>query len=159
MAAAFAVADFAVAALAVGAFSPVALEAAFGVALALGFGAASALLVLPLALISSIRTRIMSCRWPVRRRYLAFCLNLKMMIFGPRSSRSTVPVTEAPLTSGVPTVTSSPSPTSRTRSNVTDAPVSTASFSMTSSLPASTRYCLPPVVTTAYKANSWVHAM
>ena len=97
----------------------------------------------------------MCCRCPVLRRYLTFCLNLKITSFGPSASPRTVALTLAPSTTGVPMVTVSPSPTSRTRSNVTEVPASAASRSIVSSLPASTRYCFPPVVTTAYMVFSW----
>src|SRR3546814_289766 len=57
---------------------------------------------------------------------------------------------------------SEPSPASRTSSSVTVSPASPASFSTTILSPAATRYCLPPVRTTANMALSnylayWPH--
>src|SRR5680860_943742 len=88
---AFADADFVAALAAVrafaGAFAAAFAAGAFGAAA----GASSAFTErLPPALISSIRTRTRCCRWPRVRRYVAFCLNLKMMSFGPSASPSTV---------------------------------------------------------------------
>src|SRR5256885_5160915 len=57
--------------------------------------------------------------------------------------------TLAPATSGAPTLTPSPSPSSRT-SRATFAPTSPSSFSTLRRSPSWTRYCLPPVRTTAY---------
>src|SRR5437868_5614721 len=57
--------------------------------------------------------------------------------------------TLAPSTSGAPTLTASPSPTSRT-SRASFAPTSPSSFSTLRRSPSWTRYCLPPVRTTAY---------
>src|SRR3954454_4263247 len=57
--------------------------------------------------------------------------------------------TLAPSTSGTPTLTASPSPTSRT-SRAIFAPTSPSSFSTFRRSPSWTRYCLPPVRTTAY---------
>ena len=53
-------------------------------------------------------------------------------------------------TVGAPTVTASPSPSIRTSPKATSAPGSPSSFSTTSRSPAWTRYCLPPVLITAY---------
>src|SRR6185437_12016616 len=52
--------------------------------------------------------------------------------------------------SGAPTVTASPSPSIITWSKSTLAPGSPASLSTTSTSPGLTRYCLPPVLITAY---------
>src|SRR5713101_1672963 len=61
--------------------------------------------------------------------------------------------TFAPSRSGAPSFTSAPSPTSNTsRSNF--APTSCASFSTLRRSPSLTRYCLPPVLTTAYIFDS-----
>src|SRR4051812_29860688 len=57
--------------------------------------------------------------------------------------------TLAPLTSGAPSFTSAPSPTSKT-SRSSFAPTSCVSFSTLRRSPSLTRYCLPPVLTTAY---------
>src|SRR5690606_25194065 len=59
-------------------------------------------------------------------------------------------VTLAPSTTGAPIFTSSPLPTSRTRSKVTASPVATSSFSIFRYSPSATLYCLPPVTITAY---------
>src|SRR5690606_3525292 len=59
-------------------------------------------------------------------------------------------VTLAPSTTGAPIFTSSPLPTSRTRSKVTASPVATSSFSILRYSPSATLYCLPPVTITAY---------
>src|SRR5882672_1248661 len=58
--------------------------------------------------------------------------------------------TEAPFTTGVPTLSACPSPTRRTSSRTSSLPTAAASFSTLSFSPAETRYCLPPVLTTAY---------
>src|SRR5476651_709202 len=61
--------------------------------------------------------------------------------------------TLAPSTRGAPSLTPAPSPTRRTsRSSL--APTSSSSFSTFSLSPSLTRYCLPPVFTTAYIACS-----
>src|SRR5689334_6562637 len=57
--------------------------------------------------------------------------------------------TLAPDTSGSPSFTSAPSPTRRT-SSATLAPTSCVSFSTLRRSPSLTRYCFPPVLTTAY---------
>src|ERR1700737_1283354 len=55
----------------------------------------------------------------------------------------------APLTSGAPTFTPAPSPT-RSTSSATLAPTGCSSFSTLRRSPSFTRYCLPPVLITAY---------
>src|SRR3954451_3924802 len=60
--------------------------------------------------------------------------------------------TLAPLTSGAPSFTSAPSPTSST-SRSSFAPTSWISFSTLRRSPSLTRYCFPPVLTTAYIGN------
>src|SRR3990172_12971828 len=72
------------------------------------------------------------------------------MIFFARSWPSTVARTAAPFTRGAPTVTLSPSDTSRTRSRVTSAPGVASRSSTRSVAPSSTRYCFPPLSITAY---------
>ena len=67
--------------------------------------------------------------------------------------RTTVAFTVAPLTNGAPTLTPSPSPSMRTRSKDTVAPISAASNSTLTCSPDLTRYCLPPVWITAYMAG------
>src|SRR5258705_5769961 len=57
--------------------------------------------------------------------------------------------TRAPETTGAPSLTSAPSPT-RSTSSSSFTPTSCASFSTLSRSPSLTRYCLPPVLTTAY---------
>src|SRR5206468_8318890 len=49
-----------------------------------------------------------------------------------------------------PTLSACPSPTRRTSSSTSSLPTAAASFSILSFSPAETRYCLPPVLTTAY---------
>src|SRR5437899_655318 len=80
-----------------------------------------------------------------------------MMTLSPRLCSTTVALTAAPATSGVPAVEPSPSPTIRTSPNSIVAPGSPASFSteITSSL--ATRYCFPPVRITAYMGSK-LHA-
>src|SRR6185436_7105107 len=56
----------------------------------------------------------------------------------------------APCTRGAPTFTDSPSPSASTWSSTTSAPTSAVSFSTFTFSPAATRYCLPPVMMTAY---------
>ena len=95
------VAALAVAGLAVAALGVVGLAVAdarvrrgFGasvasaVSVALDASTLGAFEVFPAAEISSIRTRVMCWRCPVVRRYLTFCLNLKITSFGPRASPS-----------------------------------------------------------------------
>lgn len=56
----------------------------------------------------------------------------------------------APLISGAPTVICSPSPIISTSSNDTVAPTSAVRVSILRRSPATTLYCLPPVLITAY---------
>src|SRR3954464_3469466 len=73
------------------------------------------------------------------------------MTFSPLNWFSTFATTLAPLRKGAPKETLSPSPAARTFSNVTSLPSSAPSSFSTSSLsPTETRYCLPPVLMTAY---------
>src|SRR5665213_1920415 len=72
--------------------------------------------------------------------------------------RSTVPVTDAPLTTGVPTVTSSPLAARTIRSKVTDEPTSVSMRSVRMTSPSDTRNCLPPVSTIAYITWEPYHA-
>src|SRR6516165_7192515 len=81
------------------------------------------------------------------------------MIFGARVCSTTVAATDAPASSGVPVVTSAPSPIISTSASSITAPASPASFSteITSSL--ATLYCLPPVRITANMTPPiWVYA-
>src|SRR5262245_53428868 len=73
-----------------------------------------------------------------------------MTIFLLRSCAVIFASTFAPVTSGAPTFTASPAPTRRTSPNVTVSPTLPGSFSTLSLSPAATRYCLPPVLITAY---------
>src|SRR6266851_6989179 len=59
-------------------------------------------------------------------------------------------LTEAPVTTGVPTLSAAPSPTTRTSSSTSSLPTAAGSFSTLNFSPPETRYCLPPVLTTAY---------
>ena len=74
------------------------------------------------------------------------------MIFGPRVWRTTVALTPAPSTRGVPIFILSPSPSMTMSLKIICSPSSADSLStrMVSSL--ETRYCLPPVFTKAYMA-------
>src|SRR5579862_2328680 len=74
------------------------------------------------------------------------------MIFLPRPSPITVATTVAPGTTGAPTCVSPSCETSNTRSSVTVAPGSAGSNSTSTMSPGLTRYCFPPVSTTAYIA-------
>jgi hypothetical protein len=58
-----------------------------------------------------------------------------------------------PASTGVPIFTVSPSPTMSTWSSVISLPTSAGSDSTLSFSPALTRYCLPPVLITAYIAH------
>src|SRR6478736_2968668 len=73
------------------------------------------------------------------------------MTFSPLNWLSTFATTLTPLRKGAPTRTLSPSPAASTFSKVTLLPSSAPSTFSTSSLsPTETRYCLPPVLMTAY---------
>src|SRR5262245_56094438 len=72
------------------------------------------------------------------------------MIFLARSWAVILASTLAPLTTGAPTFTPSPAPTRSTSLKVTVSPTFPGSFSTLSLSPAATRYCLPPVLITAY---------
>ena len=69
---------------------------------------------------------------------------------GGRPVAAVVSLALAPDTSGAPMVTASPSPSISTSPSTTAAPGSPSSFSTTSTSPGLTRYCLPPVLITAY---------
>ena len=69
---------------------------------------------------------------------------------GARPCSSIVPSTRAPLMFGAPTVTAPPSAISSTSPSSTVSPTSPGSRSTLSARPSSTRYCFPPVRTTAY---------
>src|SRR3972149_1259499 len=73
---------------------------------------------------SSTRSRVSPCRWPVLRRYFFRRLNLKTVILGPRTWPTIVARTFAPATTGAPKVTFSPVPTSSTRGSSTPSPPS-----------------------------------
>src|SRR3990172_1129989 len=59
-------------------------------------------------------------------------------------------LTAAPETRGAPTLSASPSPSASTWSSTSSVPTSAGSFSTLIFSPALTRYCLPPVLMTAY---------
>src|SRR6267378_8553766 len=67
---------------------------------------------------------------------------------GPRRCASTFASTSTPSTS-LPTLTPLPSLRSRTRPSFTEEPGSAASWSTRMRSPGATRYCLPPLTTTA----------
>src|SRR5262245_61127340 len=71
------------------------------------------------------------------------------MILGARPCSTISAVTLAPATPGVPTLGASP-PSMSTSANSTVAPASPATFSMVRTSLGATRYCLPPVLMTAY---------
>src|SRR6266851_5986224 len=68
---------------------------------------------------------------------------------GPRRCASTLTSTSSPSTEGVPTLISSPLVNSRTRSSFRDEPGSAARRSTRMWSPGATRYCFPPLTTTA----------
>src|SRR5579859_750312 len=70
-------------------------------------------------------------------------------IRGPRRWARTLASISSPSTSGAPTWIVSPSCSSRTRPNLTDEPGSAASRSTRTWSPGATRYCFPPLTTTA----------
>src|SRR5580765_4454279 len=88
--------------------------------------------------------------WCLRRRYLI------MRILSRRPCATTLAATAAPLTVGAPTLTPSPEPSRSTWSKLTAAPTSASSFSTRRVSPCATRYCLPPVMMTAYIGHSSV---
>src|SRR6185369_10066671 len=106
--------------------------------------------LLPPNVISAMRRTVSSWRWPFLTRLRALGRYLNEISLGPRVWVTTSALTEASVTSGRPIVDSSPSATNRTRSMVTVLPGSTSRSSTSSSVPTSTRYCLPPVSMTAY---------
>ena len=119
------------------------------------FAASSAFLaalaaLLPPSVMSVMRRRVSSWRWPFLTRLRALGRYLKEMSLGPRVWLTTSALTDASATSGRPIVESSPSATRRTRSMVIVLPGSTSRSSTSSSVPTSTRYCFPPVSMTAY---------
>src|SRR5699024_8726290 len=77
-------------------------------------------------------------------------LYLKVTTFFSLPCFSTLAVTLAPSTNGVPTLTSSPLATRITSSKVTELPSSASSFSTNTLSPSATLYCLPPVLIIAY---------
>src|SRR5262245_17022970 len=72
------------------------------------------------------------------------------MIFLPRFCAVICASTRTPATAGAPIVTSAPCPTRYTSVNATVSPTAPVSFSTSIVSPGLTRYCRPPVVTTAY---------
>src|SRR5210317_1602189 len=72
------------------------------------------------------------------------------LILSRRPWSTTVAVTLPPSRKGVPIFTSSPSPTMSTWSSSTVAPFSASIFSTFITSPVVARYCLPPVLNTAY---------
>src|SRR5580692_5848419 len=73
-----------------------------------------------------------------------------MRTLSPLPWLSTVATTFAVSTYGAPMVTEDPAPTRSTWVNSTLAPWSASSFSIRTTAPSWTRYCLPPVAITAY---------
>src|SRR5579864_8652428 len=72
-----------------------------------------------------------------------------LSVRGPRSCAITFASTSIPSTAGLPTFTPSESLKSRTRPSFTEAPGSAPIRSTRIRSPAATRYCLPPLTTTA----------
>src|SRR5210317_525627 len=72
------------------------------------------------------------------------------LILSRRPWSTTVAVTFPPSRYGAPIFTSSPSPTISTWSSSTVAPFSASIFSTFNTSPVVARYCLPPVLNTAY---------
>src|SRR3954464_13993905 len=95
-----------------------------------------------------ILSSVYGCRWPRMRSqpssWVRKCQSLRCLPWLTTSAS-----TLAPETSGSPSFTSAPSPTRRT-SSATFAPTSCVSFSTLRRSPSLTRYCFPPVLTTAY---------
>src|SRR4029077_10387123 len=98
--------------------------------------------------ISEMRKSVNSWRWPILRREFLRRRFLKAMIFGPRAWSRTSAATVAPATVGAPSVTPSP-PTTKTSPNSTISPGSPLTLPTLTTSSAATRYCLPPVLTTA----------
>src|ERR1700757_171204 len=73
-----------------------------------------------------------------------------MRILSPRPWAVTSAFTTAPATRGAPTLMVSPLATSSTSSKLMDAPTSAVRLSTLRDSPGATRYCLPPVLITAY---------
>src|SRR6185369_835769 len=73
-----------------------------------------------------------------------------MRTLGWRPCPTTLATTLAPATSGAPTTRSAPLPIATIWSSLTSWPTSAASRSTLIVSPAATRYCLPPVLMTAY---------
>src|SRR5690606_18937741 len=87
---------------------------------------------------------------PILRREFLRRRFLKAMTLGPRVCSTSSATTFAPETSGAPTLGSPEPPTISTSVNSTLAPASPATFSMVMTSSWATRYCLPPVLMTAY---------
>src|ERR1700682_1896362 len=73
---------------------------------------------------------------------------------GPRLCWRTLTSTSSPSTAGEPTLISSPFTNSRTRSSFSDEPASALRRSTRILSPGATRYCLPPLTTTADSEES-----
>src|SRR3989449_5408451 len=99
-----------------------------------------------------MRSSVYGWRWPRMRSQPSSCVR-KCQSLRCLPCETTSACTRAPETSGSPSFTSAPSPTSST-SRSTLAPTSCASFSTLRRSPSLTRYCFPPVLTTAYIENS-----
>src|SRR5207244_11812722 len=99
-------------------------------------------------LIPVMRSSVYGWRCPRIRSQPSSCVR-KCQSLRRLPCETTSARTLAPETSGAPSFTSAPSPTSNTSSS-TLAPTSWASFSTLRRSPSLTRYCFPPVLTTAY---------
>src|SRR6202171_6094868 len=98
-----------------------------------------------------MRSSVYGWRWPRMRSqpssWVRKCQSLRCL-----PCETTSACTRAPDTRGAPSFPSAPSPTSSTSSS-SFAPTSCVSFSTLRRSPSLTRYCLPPVLTTAYIAD------
>src|ERR1700733_826672 len=94
-----------------------------------------------------MRTAVKAWRCPCSFLYCFLRLKWKTRILSPRPSLTTVPST---FPSGVPTIGDDPSEKANTFLNSTALPTSAATFSILTTSPGATRYCLPPVRITAY---------
>src|SRR6266436_5563279 len=99
-----------------------------------------------------MRSSVYGWRWPRMRSQPSSCVR-KCQSLRCLPWETTSASTRAPDTVGAPSFTSAPSPTRRTSRSSFD-PTSCASFSTLRRSPSLTRYCLPPVLTTAYIGES-----
>src|SRR6266568_1500829 len=95
-----------------------------------------------------MRTSVNGCRRPRFFVQPSFFLR-KLITFLCLPWETTSPSTAAPATTGRPTL-ASPSPPTSSTSNVSFPPTSASTFSTLRRSPSVTRYCLPPVLITAY---------